>query len=64
MIYQKILLARKSGHIYEQFCLVTFFVSGYYGKSTVEDVELGRFTVVIAEKQLRYYEILKLGPES
>ena len=40
MRYQKILLARKSGHIYEQFCLVTFFVSGYYGKSTVEDVEL------------------------
>ena len=46
---QKILLARKSGHIYEQFCLVTFFVSGYYGKSTVEDVELVRFTVIIAE---------------
>ena len=37
---QKILLARKSGHIYEQFCLVTFLVSGYYEKSTVEDVEL------------------------
>ena len=40
MRYQKILLAHKSRHIYEQFCLVTFFVSGYYGKSTVEDVEL------------------------
>ena len=49
MTSQKILLAHKSGHIYEQFCLVTFFVSGYYGKSTVEDVELVRFTVVIGE---------------
>ena len=53
MTSQKILLAHKSGHIYEQFCLVTFLVSGYYEKSTVEDVELGRDIVVIG----------KFGPE-
>ena len=37
MRYQKMLMAGNSGHIYEQFLLVTFFVSGYFGKSTVED---------------------------
>ena len=49
MKYQKILLAHKSGHVYEQFCLVTFFVSCYFVKCTVWDVELGRFTVVSSE---------------
>ena len=43
------LMAGNSGHIYEQFWLATFFVSGYFGKSTVEAGKLGLFTVVIGQ---------------
>ena len=50
MRYQNILLAGNSAHIYGQLSLVTFFVSGYYGKSTVEDSKLGRFTAVNGQK--------------
>ena len=50
MRYQNILLAGNSAHIYGQLSLVTFFVSGYYGKSTVEDSKLGRFLAVNSQK--------------
>ena len=42
----KILSAGSSGHIYEQLSLVTFFDSGYFGKSTVEDGKLGQIWVL------------------
>ena len=47
--YQKILLAGNSGHIYGQLLLVTFFVSDYFEKSTMEDGELACFTVETGE---------------
>lgn len=43
MSYQKIISAGNSRHIYIKFCLVKFFVSDHFGKSTVKDVELVRF---------------------
>ena len=49
MRYEKILLAGNSVHIYSQLSLVTFFVSDYFGKSTVEDVAQVRFTAVISK---------------
>ena len=50
MRYQEIHLAGNSAHIYGQVSLVNFFVSGYYGISTVEDGKLGRFTAEKGQK--------------
>ena len=51
----KTLSAGNSAHIYEQLCLGTFCVSAYFGKSTLEDGKLGRYTVLLLiVKKLRF----------
>ena len=32
LIYPNILLARSSAYVYQQLCLGTFFVSGFFGR--------------------------------